>query len=113
MIKAWKIWWKRRKARKYWTLERQFEHLHNMISADHRWLAHDKTADALTSRYLAALSPDWFKRDHVDASQFRREIGLEPKYNKDIVDKEFQRGVLWLRGEAPYNTGPLSNIEWD
>ena len=48
------------------------------MHGDHRWLAHDKTANALTTRYLAALAPDWYKVQHADISQFRRANGLEP-----------------------------------
>jgi len=84
-----------------------------MIHSDHRYLAHDKTADALTTRYCAALAPDWFKVVHVDAGTFRRDIGLEPKYTKSIHDEEYNRICKWVRGEAPYNEGPLPESGWD
>jgi len=71
-------WWRRLRDRRRWTTEMQMEHLRNLVMTDHRWLAHDKTADALTERYLAALAPDWFRRVHEDASDFRQRIGLNP-----------------------------------
>jgi hypothetical protein len=67
-------WWRRR----YWTSERQLEHLRMLVQLDHRWLAHDDTASALTERYLAALAPDWYVREHEDVSYFRQRIGLNP-----------------------------------
>ena len=74
LIERFKAWRKRR----YWTPERQLENLRIMVMGDHRYLAHDKTADALTERYLAALAPDWYQRVHVDPWHFRQSIGLEP-----------------------------------
>lgn len=74
-------WWQAWRRRRYWTAERQLEHLTLMVQADHRWLAHDKIADALTTRYLAALAPNWMSRHHADPCHFRREIGLEPMEN--------------------------------
>lgn len=75
-------WWRGWKHRREWTPERQLEHLREMVRGDHRWLAHDKTADALTTRYLAALGPDWMRVVHSDPCHFRREIGLEPHYRR-------------------------------
>ena len=72
-------WWRAWQHRREWTPERQLEHLRQMVQGDHRWLAHDKTADALTTRYLAALGPDWMSRVHACPDHFRREIGLEPQ----------------------------------
>lgn len=74
IARRWHAWRRRRR----WTAERQLEHLRLLVQGDHRWLAHDKTADALTTRYLAALADDWYQVVHTDASEFRREIGLEP-----------------------------------
>lgn len=70
-IRVWRI-------RRRWTPEMQLEHLRQMVLLDHQWLAHDKTADALTARYMAALAPDWFQRTHEDTSNFRQRIGLNP-----------------------------------
>jgi hypothetical protein len=74
LAEGWRAW----RRRRYWTSERQLDYLRTLLQADHRWLAHYKTADALTTRYLAALAPDWYSRVHADACCFRREIGLEP-----------------------------------
>ncbi len=103
-------WWRARQARRYWTAERQLDNLRQMIYADHRWLAHDKVADALTTRYVAALAPDWYKRVHTDACHFRREIGLEPKHAWSAFGgpEHMKRLERWVRGEAPYNEGPLA-----
>ena len=54
-----------------------------MLIADHRWLAADKTADALTERYLAALSPDWYSRHHEDTARLRSRLGLVPDRGYD------------------------------
>lgn len=76
---AWVKTWLKKRREGHWTAELQLEHLRVLIQQDHRWLAHDATASALTERYLAALAPDWFKRSHSGSGAFRREIGLEPK----------------------------------
>ena len=47
VAEAWRKW----RLRRYWTQARQVEHLRTMLIADHRWLAADRTADALTERY--------------------------------------------------------------
>lgn len=97
---AWRAW----KRRRYWTAERQLEHIRLMVQADNRWLAHDKTADALTTRYLAALAPDWMSRYHADPDAFRRAIGLCPH--------EARRQRI-ERGEPAYSDGPLPERGWD
>ncbi len=97
---AWHAW----RRRRYWTAERQLEHLRLMVQEDHRWLAHDKTADALTTRYLAALAPDWMSRQHAWPDRFRREIGLCPhEARRQRVDS----------GEVAYSAGPLPEHGWD
>ena len=108
---AWRAW----RHRRYWTAERQLDNLRQMIYADHRWLAHDKVADALTTRYVAALAPDWYKRVHTDACHFRREIGLEPQHAWSAFGgpEHMKRLERWVRGEAPYNEGPLPERGWD
>ncbi len=69
-----RLWWQCRK----WTPERQLAHLRHLVHEDYRWLAHDKTAEALGERYLDALAPDWYLRPHEHTSDFRQRIGLEP-----------------------------------
>ena len=49
-----------------------------MLWQDHRWLASDKTADALTSRYLDILKDDWYKIQFEDVSKLRDRLGLNP-----------------------------------
>lgn len=71
-------WWRERRRRQRWTAAMQLEHLRNLVMTDHRWLAHDKTADALTSRYLVALSPDWYRQPTEDITQLRPRLGLCP-----------------------------------
>jgi hypothetical protein len=100
LAEAWRAW----RRRRYWTPERQLEHLRNMVQGDHRWLAHDKTADALTTRYLAALAPDWMSRQHAWPDRFRREIGLCPH------EARRQRAAS---GEVAYTDGPLPERGWD
>lgn len=108
-------WWRARQARRYWTAERQLDNLRQMIYADHRWLAHDKVADALTTRYVAALAPDWYKRVHTDACHFRRAIGLEPQHGFTVADpaEMLARAQRWERGEPIYSDGPLPERGWD
>ena len=74
VLEAWRTW----RRRRHWTQARQVEHLRTMLLADHRWLASDKTADALTERYLAALAPDWYARSHEDTAHLRSRLGLVP-----------------------------------
>lgn len=74
VAEAWRAW----RRRRYWTQARHVEHLRTMLLADHRWLAADKTADALTERYLAALAPDWYARQHEDTARAGAAAGLRP-----------------------------------
>ena len=108
---AWRAW----RRRRYWTAELQLDNLRKMIYADHRWLAHDKVADALTTRYCAALADDWYKRVHIDAYQFRREIGLEPQHAFRVADPAdvLARAARLERGEPIYSDGPLPERGWD
>lgn len=73
LLLKFKQWRKRR----YWN-KRQLEHLHDLISADQRWLSHDPVAKALTDRYMAAFNSDWYKLSYEEVSQFRSRIGLDP-----------------------------------
>lgn len=85
LIERFKAWLKRR----YWTPKRQLEHLRIMVQTDHRWLAHDRVANALTERYLAALAPDWYQRTHMDIWDFRESILPKPKHSAfNFVDGE-------------------------
>jgi hypothetical protein len=70
------------RSRPRWTAEQQLEHLRLLVQGDHRWLAHNPVADALTARYLDALATDWYARVHQDSAYFRRSIGLEPDYSR-------------------------------
>ena len=108
-------WWRARQRRRYWTAERQLENLRNMVQGDHRWLAHDKVADALTTRYLAALAPDWMSRVHSSPDHFRRQIGLEPQHGFTVADpaEVLARAQRWERGEPIYSDGPLPERGWD
>lgn len=78
LIESFLDWLRLCRHRRHWTAKTQLEHLRTMVSEDHRWLAHDKTAAALTTRYLAALRPDWMSVTHASASRFRRDADLEP-----------------------------------
>ena len=110
-----RVWWRARQARRYWTAERQLDNLRKMIYSDHRWLAHDKVADALTTRYCAALADDWYKRVHIDADQFRREIGLVPAtpWSKINSPENLERLSRIARGEPKFIDGPLPETGWD
>lgn len=108
-------WWSAWRSRRYWTPERQLEHLRLMVQGDHRWLAHDKTADALTTRYLAALEPDWYTRYHADICHFRREIGLEPVTAFTAINstENVARLNRIASGTPKYGDGPLPERGWD
>ena len=108
---AWRAW----RHRRYWTAERQLEHLRLLVEGDHRWLAHDKVADALTTRYLAALAPDWMSRVHAWPDKFRRDIGLEPQHAFRVAEpaEVLARAKRLERGEPIYSDGPLPERGWD
>ena len=65
------------KTKRYWK-KRQLEYLKTILWQDHRWLARDKTADALTSRYLDILKDDWYKIQFEDVGKLRDRLGLNP-----------------------------------
>ena len=73
--------YKQWKNKRYWK-KQQLEYLRVTLQQDHRWLANDKTADALTSRYLNILKDDWYKLEHEDVSKLRDRLGLNPFINK-------------------------------
>ena len=107
--------WANYKRRRYWTAERQLENLRNMVQGDHQWLAHNKVADALTARYLAALEPDWMSRVHSCHANFRREIGLEPQHAFKVAEPSevLARAQRMERGDPIYSDGPLPERGWD
>lgn len=111
LAEGWRAW----RRRRYWTSERQLDYLRTLLQADHRWLAHDKTADALTTRYLAALAPDWYSRVHADACCFRREIGLEPLTAVSALNsaERVERMRRVSSGELRYVDGPMPERGWD
>lgn len=80
LAEGWRAW----RLRRRWTAERQLQHLLEMVSEDNRWLASDETASALTERYLAALSPDWFTRGHESIRCLRSRLGLDPRNGVDV-----------------------------
>ena len=111
VAEAWRAW----RRRRYWTPERQLEHLRVLVQGDHRWLAHNNVANALTTRYLAALAPDWYSRVHTDVCHFRREIGLEPASAFRLAEpaEVLARAQRLERGEPIYSDGPLPERGWD
>lgn len=71
-------WWRERQRRREWSAERQLEHIRVLVQMDHRWLAHSPVADALTERYLWALSKDWYRLNTEDIRDLRQRLGLDP-----------------------------------
>jgi hypothetical protein len=69
LIELYKDW----RERRYWQ-QRHVDFVRRMVSDDWRWLGANPIADELTTRYRAALSPDWFKRQHEDVSDFRTRL---------------------------------------
>lgn len=100
------------RARRYWTAERQLENLRTMVQGDSQWLAHDPVADAMTTRYLAALAPDWYSKVHASHGDFRREIGLEPASQMAHL-KSINRRALEEDGDLTGVPGPLPEHGWD
>lgn len=72
--RKWQAWRQRRR----WPVSTQLRHLQIMLLQDGRWLAHDKTAAALTERYLNALKPDWYSHHFGDIRQLREDLALCP-----------------------------------
>lgn len=81
IVTSWKAW----RLRRYWTLERQVEHLRNLINSDWQWLAGDPVADALTTRYRRALSWQWYRLEHEYSAALRRRLALEPREWRAMV----------------------------
>jgi hypothetical protein len=78
MLKRLADWWRKRQALRLWSVERQLEELRVLVQMDHRWLAHDPVADALTARYLKALDEFWYRQTTEDIRQLRERLGLCP-----------------------------------
>lgn len=70
---------------RYWR-RLQLAHLLNLLHQDNRWMAHDKTAAALTDRYLAALSNGWERVYFEDVSNLRDRLGLNPHAQRAAAD---------------------------
>lgn len=64
--------------RRRWEAQDQLYHLRGIMMRDQRWLAHDPTSFALTSRYLPLLFDSWKSTDVVDTVKLRVDLGLVP-----------------------------------
>ena len=80
-------WLAERRRRRMWSAEMQLEHVRTLVMMDHRWMAHDKTADALTGRYLKALSEDWHRFTTEDVRDLRERLGLCPHAARNAGDR--------------------------
>jgi hypothetical protein len=58
----------------------QYEHFQKILSEDHRWMAHDRTVDTLTTRYKAAWDEHWRSKHFKRVDHLRRDLNLEPQY---------------------------------
>jgi hypothetical protein len=72
LIARFKAW----RERRYWQ-RRHMEFVRNMVSDDWRWLGANPIADALTTRYRAALKDDWYQRQHEPVDRFRDRLSAE------------------------------------
>lgn len=112
-----KLWWANRQAAKRdakWTPQMQMEHLRLMIQQDARWMAHVHIVDALTSRYLKALQPDWFRQIHVSSDNLRRQLKLDPHpADKDQAWKNGNSRVLHVKSGGVYKVLEIANMEHD
>ena len=97
-------WLAERRRKREWSAERQLHELRVIVMMDHRWLAHDETASALTHRYLKLLDEHWYKQTTEDVSDLRKRLGLCPH---EARHKRIERG------EPLYSDGPLPERGWD
>jgi hypothetical protein len=77
LIEHYKAW----RERRHW----QRWHLHfvrTLVNEDWRWLGANAIADELTTRYRAALSDNWYARQHEPVSDFRDRLSL--LYGKEL-----------------------------
>lgn len=81
-------WLAERRRRRMWSAEMQLEHVRTLVMMDHRWMAHDKTADALTGRYLKALSEDWYRFTTEDVRDLRERLGLCPHAARNLEKRD-------------------------
>lgn len=114
-VRRLRAWWQERARKRYWTPERQLEYLRIMILEDWRWLAHDKIADALTTRYKRACSASWYTLEHEPSSAFRRRVGLEPTNSLGRLNspENVARLNRLAKGEPTYADGPFPERGWD
>ena len=89
-----------RNRRREWSAERQLHELRVIVMMDNRWLAHDKTADALTGRYLKLLNEHWYHQSVEDVRLLRERLGLDPMRNVEVCDTY---GVINEDGEVEYS----------
>lgn len=110
-------WWAKRQAAKEearWTPEMQLEHLRLLLETDSRWMAHVRLVNSLTNRYLNALEPDWFRRNHVSSDKFRKSQGLEP--TKFLIEPtKVIKGAraVHVKSGGEYEVVEVANMEAD
>jgi len=78
MLEKLKAAWNERRRKREWSAERQLHELRTIVMMDNRWLANDKTAEALTERYLKLLNEHWYKQSVEDIRLLRERLGLCP-----------------------------------
>ena len=81
-------WLEDRRRRREWSAERQLHELRTLVMMDHRWLAHDKTANALTHRYLKLLDEAWYKQTTEDVRDLRERLGLCPHAARNLEKRD-------------------------
>ncbi len=84
IIERFKAW----RERRYWQA-RHLEFVANMMRTDHRWLAGNQVADALTTRYVRAMGSDWYCLEHEPVERFRETL----RKLSNLTDEQKLRNV--------------------
>lgn len=84
----------------------QYEHFQVILGEDHRWMAHDRIVDTLTTRYRDAWDEHWQSKHFKRVDRLRRDLNLEPQYN----NAKFRKGPVTTEHVLPGSFIPDPDI---
>jgi len=133
-----KQWFSKWRRELYWNRWRRIQYVRTQLSVDQRWMASDPVVAALTERYLAMLSDDWYNIPHEETAMLRsrlelvpegaydpgyhgayvahvsreRSVLLQKRYNQELLPHE-QKRLDELDAELSIVAPTVSQAQWD